>query len=78
MFWINNNHRFVLCGIFVPQNVSYLDKGLLEKSGDLRRGPSGTSYDIPLLQNGQEHGPEGIVKTIEKPILQRTQVHLIL
>ena len=28
-----------------------------------------------LLQNAKAHGPDGAVKTIEKPILQRTQAH---
>ena len=31
--------------------------------------------DLGLLQNARTHGPRGTVKTIEKPILQRTQVH---
>ena len=31
--------------------------------------------DLGLLQNARTHGPRGAVKTIEKPILQRTQVH---
>ena len=31
--------------------------------------------DIGLLQNARTHGPRGTVKTIEKPILHRTQVH---
>ena len=32
-------------------------------------------YDVGLLQNAKVHGPEGTAKTIEKPVLQRTQVH---
>ena len=31
--------------------------------------------DLGLLQNARTHGPRGTVKTIEKLILQRTQVH---
>ena len=31
--------------------------------------------DLGLLQNARTHGPRGAVKTIEKLILQRTQVH---
>ena len=31
--------------------------------------------DLGLLQNARTHGPRGTVKTIEKPILRRTQVH---
>jgi hypothetical protein len=32
-------------------------------------------YDQGLLQNAKAHGPEGTVKTVEKSIVQRTQVH---
>jgi len=32
-------------------------------------------YDLGLLQNAKARGPDGTVKTIEKYILQRTQVH---
>ena len=31
--------------------------------------------DLGLLQNARTHGPRGIAKAIEKPILHRTQVH---
>jgi hypothetical protein len=31
--------------------------------------------DLGLLQNARAHGPRGTVKTIEKYVLHRTQVH---
>ena len=36
---------------------------------------SGNICDQELLQNARTHGPRGIVKTIEKLVLHRTQVH---
>ena len=46
--------------------TNFYDQAMLE---------SRNVYDIGLLQNARTHGPRGTVKTTEKPILHRTQVH---